>query len=175
MNKKYAMMIFGTLAVLAADQVSKIAAIHHLKNRKPVELIENLFAFTYVGNDGAAFGLFSGYNLYFFLGISALAIGFIIYFFYIIEQDRLVLTAALAMILGGALGNLMDRVRLGFVIDFLDLHHQFTIIPFNFQWPKFNVADIAILVGVGFFLYDMIKQEKLRIKMEREEEQEGTK
>jgi len=169
MSKKYTLMLFGALTVLVADQLTKIAAINHLKNRKSVEIIDNLFAFTFVGNDGAAFGLFSGYTIYFFLAVSTLAIGFILYFFYIIEKDRLILTFALSMILGGALGNLLDRVRLGFVIDFLDLHHKFTIIPFNFQWPKFNVADIAILVGVGFFLWDMIKQEKLRIEMEERE------
>lgn len=162
MKNKYAIMVLGTLMVLVLDQLSKIAVLHHFKNRETMTLIENFLAFTYVGNDGAAFGLFSGYNLFFFLGVSALAISFILYFFWTIERERVVLAAGLAMILGGALGNMLDRVRLGFVIDFIDLHHKFTIVPFNFNWPKFNVSDISILVGVVFFLFDMIRLEKER-------------
>lgn len=162
MKNKYAIMIFGTLFILVLDQLTKIAVYHHFKNRETMTLVENLLAFTYVGNDGAAFGLFSGYNLYFFLGVSALAVSFILYFFWTIEKERVVLATGLALIMGGALGNMLDRVRLGFVIDFIDLHHKFTIIPFNFTWPKFNVADIAILIGVVFFLFDMIRLEKER-------------
>lgn len=160
-------MLLGTLFVLAADQITKLAIVARFQEKQTLTLIENLFALTYVKNDGAAFGIFSGYSIHFFLGISALAIGFILYFFWTLESDRIILASALALILGGAMGNLLDRVRLGYVIDFLDLHHKFTIIPFNFDWPKFNVADITILIGVGLFLWDMIQQEKLRLESEK--------
>ena len=162
MKNKYAIMFFGTLFVLAIDQMTKLAVIARMKDRQTVNLIDNLLAFTYVGNDGAAFGLFSGYSLYFFLTVSTLAIGFILYFFWTIESERTILATSLALILGGALGNLTDRVRLGFVIDFIDVHHKFTLISLNFVWPKFNVADSAILLGVGLFLYDMVRIEKQR-------------
>jgi signal peptidase II len=169
MKNKYAILIFGTLIALALDQISKVAVIAHFKNRESVSLIDNLFSFTFVGNDGAAFGLFSGYNLYFFLSISTLAIGFILYFFWTIGKDRVILSLGLSQILGGALGNLLDRVRLGYVVDFLDVHHQFTIVDYNFMWPKFNIADISILLGVGLFLYDMILEEKQRRALEQSE------
>jgi signal peptidase II len=79
------------------------------------------------------------------------------------------LSLGLSQILGGALGNLLDRVRLGYVVDFLDVHHQFTIVDYNFMWPKFNIADISILLGVGLFLYDMILEEKQRRALEQSE------
>lgn len=162
MKNKYAVMIFGALLVLVTDQITKIAVLTHFKSRQSVPLIDNLFALTYVENDGAAFGLFSGYDLYFFLTVSAFAIGFILYFFWTIENGRSMLATSLALIMGGALGNQLDRIRLGYVIDFIDVHHKFTVVPYTFIWPKFNVADAAILVGVFFFLWDMIKYEKLK-------------
>ena len=163
MNNKFAIMIFGALAVVVADQVTKIAVISHLKDRQTVPLIDNFLSLTFVGNKGAAFGLFSGYNIYFFLIVSAFAIGFILYFFWTIDNSRTMLASGLSLIMGGALGNnLIDRVRLGYVVDFIDVHHQFSIIDYNFVWPKFNVADMAILIGVALFLFDMIKNEQFR-------------
>jgi signal peptidase II len=167
---KYAVIVFGTLAVLVADQLTKLAVVARFKNRESLTLIDNLFGITFVGNDGAAFGLFSGYNIYFFLLVSTLAIGFILYFFWTVPAGRNILITALALILGGALGNLLDRVRLGYVVDFLDVHHKFTIVPYNFVWPKFNVADAAILIGVALFVVDMFKAEKQR-KLEELAEQ----
>lgn len=162
MKNKYAIMIFGTLLIFALDQITKVAMIARFKNRQSISLIDNFLAFTNVGNDGAAFGLFSGYNIAFFLTVNLIAVGFILYFFWTIESDRVMLAAGLSMILGGAFGNLMDRLRLGYVIDFIDVHHQFTWVSYNFLWPKFNVADSAILVGVFFFVIDFIRIEKQR-------------
>ena len=83
------------------------------------------------------------------------------------------LITALALIMGGAVGNMLDRFRLGFVIDFIDVHHKFTIVPFNFIWPKFNVADMAILIGVGLFVIDMFRFERMRAAMEAEDKGEA--
>ena len=160
MSKKYTLMLFGALTVLVADQLTKIAAINHLKNRKSVEIIDNLFAFTFVGNDGAAFGLFSGYTIYFFLAVSTLAIGIILYLFHQMEESEIVVPVALSLVLGGAVGNLIDRIRLGEVIDFIYIHYK------RFAWPAFNIADIAITAGVillilrMFFLENRSEPEK---------------
>jgi len=170
MRRKYEIMIFGSLFVLVLDQLTKLAVLTRFRNRQSVNLIDNLLSFTFVGNDGAAFGLFSGFHINFFLIVSVFAIGFILYFFWTIEPERNLLVSALALIMGGALGNMLDRFRLGFVVDFIDVHHKFTVVPFNFVWPKFNVADMAILVGVGLFMIDMFRFERMKAAMEKEDE-----
>jgi signal peptidase II len=118
-------------------------------------VIEGLVHLTYVRNRGAAFGLFSDADLPFqsvlFSAVSLLALGAIaVYFVKLPDRSRLA-RMALALVMGGALGNLIDRARLGSVIDFVDVfwgpHH----------WPAFNVADSAISVGVVLLVLDMLR------------------
>ena len=118
------------------------------------EFIPGYFDLTFVLNPGAAFSLFAtlpeGIRNPFFIGISVTAaILIILYRFRYLRQHRLA-SASLGLILGGAVGNLIDRVRFGVVVDFLDAHlHQY-------HWPVFNVADSAISVGVTLMLLDMV-------------------
>jgi len=151
---KYGIMVLFTLLSLLLDQASK--AIILTKFPLPgrgLTVIDGFFELNHARNEGAAFGLFRSHTVEFFLIVSILAIGFIIYYFLKLERHHLLLTTALAMILGGAMGNLLDRIRHGFVVDFLRFYID------KHSWPTFNVADIAIVVGVFLFAFDMIRTE----------------
>ena len=121
-----------------------------------VEVLENFFHITYIRNKGAAFGLLSGmdasFRIPFFLVMSVVAIGVIVYAIKKDEGESALFPAALSFILGGAIGNMIDRLRMGEVIDFFDVHwHQY-------HWPAFNVADSAITIGMGLLILHMFKE-----------------
>jgi signal peptidase II len=144
-----------SLAVIVLDQWTKWLVEVHLPAHSTHPVIPGLFNLTHVRNTGVAFGLFasdgggSGAWLLTLLGLGALiAVG--LYFWYTPSRDR-VLLAALALVVGGAVGNLIDRVSSGAVTDFLDvyvgLHH----------WPSFNVADSAISIGIVLMAIDSFR------------------
>jgi len=151
-------MILILICVLGLDQATKqwIHSSLHLYER--VSIIPNYFHLTYIRNQGAAFGLFSSqaesFRMPFFIGVSLVAIVFIGFFFHKARPDQLLIGAALGLVLGGAVGNLIDRMRLGEVIDFIDVHWR------HLHWPAFNVADIAICVGVGLLGIEMLFLDK---------------
>ena len=128
--------------VLAADQLTKFLI---RANMSPGQSIpeEGIFRLTYVTNTGGAFGLFANqtFLLLFTAGVGVAAI--LVYYRYL-PFDSLLLKASLALQLGGATGNLMDRLRYGQVTDFLDVR-----LWHDFHWPAFNLADSAIVVGIG--------------------------
>jgi signal peptidase II len=141
-------------AVLLLDQVTKRLVTSAMPMHSSVEVIPDLFHLTLVTNRGALFGLLHDlpdpYRSSLFTLVPLLAIGLIVYFqLRTTLQDTLAHTG-LALILGGALGNLVDRVRLGHVIDFLDVfigdHH----------WPAFNAADSSICIGVSLLILDLM-------------------
>lgn len=123
--------------VFCLDRLSKIIAVGNMLHGESVKVFPGIFHFTLVFNNGTAFGLMKGFNAVFAV-VSALAIAAIIFYVLTRKKIRLAEALALGMILGGALGNLFDRMRFGYVIDFLD----FLI------WPVFNVADSAITIGI---------------------------
>lgn len=107
-------------------------------------------------NEGAAFSFLAsagGWQKWFFTGFSLIAIGVIIYLLKKHSTQKL-FCIGLALVLGGAIGNVYDRITLGYVVDFLYFYYQ------QFSWPAFNVADSAICVGVGLLLLDSFKSEK---------------
>ena len=107
-------------------------------------------------NEGSAFGFLNdagGWQKWFFNGISIVASAVIIYLLKKHTNEKL-FCAGLALVLGGAVGNLYDRISLGYVVDFLNFHLS------NHYWPAFNVADSAICVGVGLLLLDSFKASK---------------
>ena len=116
-----------------------------------LEIIPGFFALTYIRNAGGAFGLLAGEatrtRAFFFLAVSGLALGVIVYLYTKLPPGKPWITAALAMIFGGALGNMVDRLRFGEVVDFLDFHIG------TVHWPAFNVADSAISVGAGILFF----------------------
>jgi len=154
LKPKTVTLILGVIASLALDQFTKLFILAHFKINQILSVIDGMFFITHAHNYGAAFGFFTNYKLPFFLAVSLIAVGFILHFFYKLEENRILLSSALAMILGGALGNLIDRIRLGYVVDFFHLYYK------NFQWPTFNMADVFIVTGVGIFLIDTYRMEK---------------
>jgi signal peptidase II len=145
------------MGIVLLDQASKFAVVHTMRLGQSIPIIPGLFNLSYVLNPGAAFGILASHSPSFrspfFVGVSLLAIGLIIYYYhrYLPEPTRLP-GAALGLILGGAVGNLIDRVRVGMVIDFLDVYVS------ESHWPAFNVADAAISIGVCLMLLRMLRE-----------------
>ncbi|MHB8764267.1 MAG: signal peptidase II [Deferrisomatales bacterium] len=139
-------------AVVGLDQATKawVDAAFQLYESRPV--VEGLFHLTYVRNPGAAFGLLAGWGAQwrqpFFVGITAVALGAILWILARLEAGRPWTLAALALVFGGAVGNLIDRIAWGEVIDFLDVFWR------GYHWPAFNVADSAITVGMTILIAD---------------------
>jgi signal peptidase II len=156
MKPKYLILFVVTAFVLILDQATKLFIDRTMDLHSSITVIGNLFNITYIRNRGAAFGILadSGYRIPFFIGISVLAIVVILQLIRNLRPEQTFSAVPLAMILAGALGNLIDRVRLGEVIDFLDFHW------YNHHWPAFNVADSAICVGVFILALDMLFEER---------------
>jgi len=138
---------------IALDQASKAYVVAHLARGEswmPVDFIAQVFRFTHVRNSGAAFGMFSGRGQVFLL-IAAVIVLVILYFYRQLPRGTWLVRTALGLQLGGALGNVIDRVRLDFaVIDFLHVRY----------FPVFNVADVCIVVGVGLLAFAMLREER---------------
>ena len=145
-------------AVVALDQASKLLVINFLDKEEPLEIIKGVFRFTYVENRGAAFGSFSD-NRWVFMVISSVAIiGMLVYLWKFRPSSRLACTS-LSFIIGGGIGNMIDRVYLGYVVDFLD----FCAFPEIWTWV-FNVADAFVCIGAGMLILwcilSMIEEKK---------------
>ena len=138
-----------SLAVFIVDRLAKHIFYDKLTQNQPIPVIPNIFHLTLVRNRGAAFGLFSGWNL-FFSAFSILAIIAIILFICSRASYSRIMLIALALILGGALGNLFDRVLFGYVIDFLDFR----------IWTVFNIADSCITVGFELLAYQVLARKQ---------------
>ncbi|MDD5252277.1 MAG: signal peptidase II [Candidatus Omnitrophota bacterium] len=130
--------------VVILDQLSKFLAINFLQLNVPFALIKNFLYLTLVHNRGAAFGILKN-QLYLFIAISFFAILFI--FLYLKnKKNSFVLKLSLSLILSGAAGNLIDRLRFGYVIDFLDFR----------VWPVFNLADSALTIGALLLSWELL-------------------
>lgn len=131
---------------------------HYLYQRvahNSIVLSQNYLELRYAENCGGAWGLLHGASEkvrrpFFFL-ITILAIGFIVHLYRSLEKDQRAMRLALPLVLGGAIGNLVDRLRLGYVVDFILMHWKD-----KFYWPTYNVADIAITVGIVLMIYEFI-------------------
>ncbi|MBW2544025.1 MAG: lipoprotein signal peptidase [Deltaproteobacteria bacterium] len=148
------------LLVVGLDQISKIyvSSVMYLHASHPV--IDGFFNITYVRNPGAAFGFLANaapmFRSLFLIIVSAAAIAMILWFLAKNKSAGMLLTFALSLILGGAVGNLLDRIRFGSVVDFLDFYIA------SWHWPAFNVADSAISVGAVLLIAEMLRREKPR-------------
>ena len=138
------------LSVIIADQVTKWFAAFHLRPHHSVEVIPGFFNLTLVRNNGMAFGFMSGetsaYRAIFLSALSLAALALILFYVSRIPLTHRWMHIGLSMIFGGAVGNIIDRVRHQYVIDFLDFYWQ------KFSWPAFNIADSCISVGMGLLL-----------------------
>ena len=139
---KWLIMFF----IVALDQTSKWLVVTHLKELETIQIVEGYFHLHYLENRGAAFGIFQDQR-WFFVVITVLIVGGILGFLIKNPQAEKVLVTALSLITGGAVGNFIDRLLLGYVIDFLD-----------FQiWPVFNVADSAIVMGQLLLIFYLFR------------------
>lgn len=137
---------------IAVDQATKAYVVAHLARGEswmPVEFIAQFFRITHIRNSGAAFGMFPGRGQV-FLVIAAVIVLVILYFYHQLPRGEWLVRTALGLQLGGALGNVIDRVRLDYaVIDFLHVRY----------FPVFNVADICIVLGVALLAFAMLREE----------------
>lgn len=155
------------LAVLA-DQASKLLVINFLDREESLEIIPDIFRFTYVENRGAAFGMLDDHRWVFMVVSTVAIIGLLVYLFKFSGNNRL-LNIGLALVIGGGIGNMIDRVAYGYVVDFLD----FCAFPNLWMWV-FNVADACVCIGMGvivlYLIIDIVKDAK---KVREKEESEG--
>ena len=142
--------IFGV--VVAGDQLTKIIVDSTMKLNQGYQIIENFFYFTYTHNYGAAWGMLQG-KLSLFYGISILAAIGIVYSFLESKPYQRITRFGLVVFFSGMIGNLIDRIALGYVRDFIDF------IIFGYDFPIFNIADIAVCVGVGLIMLEIIVEE----------------
>ena len=136
------MFIFIILGIIALDQITKLIAIKNLKGQRPFIIIKDFFQFHYVENRGAAFGILE-HQIVFFVITTLLIVGFIS--FYAIkhgESLNVLSKLSFSLLIGGAVGNLIDRIRLGYVVDFISVRLFRT-----YDFPVFNIADIAIVIS----------------------------
>ncbi|CVK19884.1 signal peptidase II [Sporomusa sphaeroides] len=133
------------VAVVIIDQWSKHYIQSQMLPGMSIPVIENMFHITYVLNPGAAFGILENQRL-FFIVIALVMLGLITYFFSHIPDNFRLMRLGVSLLASGALGNVIDRVQTGYVVDFFDFR----------IWPVFNVADIAIVTGVGCVIYTLV-------------------
>jgi signal peptidase II len=157
---RYSLSALIAVIVLVMDQATKLYIDRSMELHGSVTVIEHFFNITYLRNRGAAFSFLANfsYRLQFFILVSLVAIGVIVSVFARLRPEQRLTAFSLSLIFSGALGNLIDRVRLGEVIDFLDVHWH------SHHWPAFNVADSAICVGVFLLAIDMYLEEHRRKK-----------
>ena len=151
---KYFFLISIAALVAILDQAIKLLVLAKIPAYGSIVVIPGFFDLTHIYNTGGAFGFLAGksslFRHLFFLTASAIAMGMIVYLYLKTPREFLFLRSGLAMILGGAVGNVIDRIRLGKVVDFLDLYVK------DLHWPAFNIADSAITVGILIFIYHLL-------------------
>jgi signal peptidase II len=151
-----------SLVVIVVDQWTKYLIHSRFRWGESVGVIQNLFALTYVRNTGAAFGLLhrapSWFRDPFFILVPVVALFVILFILMTLPPDQKKAVVGLSLVFGGAIGNLIDRLRFGYVIDFLDFHWKEV-----YHWPAFNVADSSIVVGVGLMFLLSLFQGKSQL------------
>jgi len=160
MRNRYLLLLAVSLPVIILDQATKILIVRRLLYHEAIPVIPNFFEIIHARNPGAAFSFLrdSSFRLPFLITVSIAASIAVIVVYGKLRPDQKLASLSLGLILGGAVGNLIDRVRLGEVIDFLNVHW------YQHYWPAFNVADSALCVGVGLLAVDMIREERRKKK-----------
>jgi len=153
-------LIFSSTIVIL-DQITKFFAVQFLVLHEPKYIYDGL-NFTLMYNTGAAFSFLSdagGWQRWFFIGVSCVVSIIIIIWMYNTLTKSRCLLFALSFILGGALGNLWDRLTLGYVVDFIEVYYE------NFYWPAFNIADSSITVGAVLLILDTLLIDRTRNRL----------
>lgn len=139
--------LLGGICVFLIDQLTKMWAEATLKNQKPFPIFKKILSFDLVHNTGAAFGILSSENL--ILTILGVVASVLVVFTGMTSVNNRLRAYSMALLLGGVLGNLVDRIRLGHVVDFIALSF----------WPTFNLADIALVVGCLMLVIDILRKD----------------
>ena len=158
MKKNIIIFVLGATAIVLLDQITKAAILKNLFIHESCTVIDGFFNLVYVMNPGAAFGFLANtsetFRYLFFIGITALVIVLILYYIIKSTSQNVLYVISLTLIFAGAVGNLIDRIRFGAVVDFLDFYIR------TWHWPAFNVADSSISVGAAIMIWGMIVQRK---------------
>ena len=158
MKKNIIIFVLSATAVVLLDQITKTAILKNFFIHESRPVIDGFFNLVYVMNPGAAFGFLADmsetFRYLFFIGITILVMALIIYYIVKSKSENVLYVISLTLIFGGAVGNLIDRVRFGAVVDFLDVYIG------TAHWPAFNVADSSITIGAMLMIWGMIGQRK---------------
>ncbi len=160
---RYVSFLISSGVIVFLDQLSKNIIQRTMRIHESIQVINDFFSLTYIRNRGAAFGLLAdkadGFRFIFFLITSVIAL-FILWYLFLkpFKTDKSA-QVSISLIAGGAIGNLIDRIRFGEVVDFLDFYVG------NYHWPAFNVADSAITIGIAlFFLCNLFVRKEMLSK-----------
>ena len=148
-NTRFFLWLLVAVVVIGLDQASKLIADHQLVFQQALP-ITSFFNFTLVYNEGAAFSFLSdagGWQRWFFSLLSFVISTILLVWLYRLKAEETLLACALSLVIGGAIGNLIDRLAYGHVIDFLDVYYA------NWHWPAFNLADSAISLGAALLIW----------------------
>jgi signal peptidase II len=158
LKKDIFIFFLGVAAVVILDQITKSAIAARFVLHESYPVIDGLFNLVYIMNPGAAFGFLAGasamFRYFFFIGVTIVALVLILYYLIKSKPRSLLIVSSLTLIFAGAVGNLIDRIRFGAVVDFLDVYIS------SAHWPAFNVADSAITVGAILMIWEMIINRK---------------
>ena len=149
-------ILFASAIMVLADQISKTVIRSTMTLYESITVIPGFFHLTYITNDGMAFGINFPFGIYIFSAISIILTIILFYYLWTIRYESILIRSGVAMILAGAIGNLIDRLFLGEVVDFLDFMIG------DLHWYVFNFADSYVTIGMGIILYDSIILEKKR-------------
>ena len=155
---RYALLALLAGTIIAIDQVTKLSIMQSMRLHESIPIVQDFFSLTYIRNPGAAFGLLAGssnaFRMVFFGVTSLIALALLGTILFRLPEKDWVGQLSISGVLGGAIGNLIDRLRYGEVIDFLDVYVN------SYHWPAFNVADSAISVGVVFLIIHFAFEKK---------------
>jgi len=162
MKSKYWVLLILCVAIIVMDQWTKDVVQQRLALYQRVEVVQGFFNLTHVRNPGGAFGIFGGekggLGSWLFVLVSLVAIGSILFLLVKTKEGEKTLSFSFSLVLSGAVGNLIDRLRFGEVVDFLDFY------LYSYHWPAFNVADSAICIGIGLMAFDLLIRDRKRLR-----------
>jgi signal peptidase II len=168
MKRKYWILLIFSFGILLLDQWTKYVIVQRLALYQRLEVIQGFFNLIHVRNTGGAFGIFGGekggLGSVLFVVVSLIAIAAIVFLFIKIKENEKILALSFSLVLSGAIGNLVDRLRYGEVVDFLEFYLPFLPWRIFNPWPAFNVADSAICIGMGLLFLEFLKRDSKRLK-----------
>jgi signal peptidase II len=161
-KKKYWVLLIICVWIVFVDQWTKDAVQQRLALHQSVEVIHGFFNLTHVRNTGGAFGILGGekraMGSIFFVVVSLIAIGTLLFLFIKLKDDEEILSLSFSLVMSGAIGNLIDRLLYGEVVDFLEFYLS------SFHWPAFNIADASVCLGVGLMVFELLVKDKKKLK-----------